>query len=96
MNDLLDGLDTVGVYIDDILQLTKSSWEDHLEGRKEVFCCLQEEGLKVITKQSNFGAHEIEYLGYIITCTGIQPIAKKVRAIQTIKTPGMINFYREM
>jgi hypothetical protein len=32
MNDLLDGLDTVRVYIDDILHVTKGSWEDHLEG----------------------------------------------------------------
>ena len=48
----------------------------------------------------------MEYLGYNITGTGIQPIAKKVQAIQAIKTPktckqlqgfiGMINFYRDM
>jgi hypothetical protein len=31
MNDLLDGLDTVRVYIDDILHATKEgTWEDHL------------------------------------------------------------------
>ena len=57
-------------------------------------------------KKSNFGAHELEYLGYNITRTGIQPIAKKVQAIQAIKAPktrkqlrgfiGMINFYRDM
>jgi hypothetical protein len=31
MNDLLDGLDTVRVCIDDILHVTKGSWEDHLD-----------------------------------------------------------------
>jgi hypothetical protein len=106
MNDLLDGLETVRVYIDDILHVTKGSWEDHLEGLEEVFRRLQEAGLKVNAKKSNFGAHEMEYLGYNITRTGIQPIAKKVQAIQAIKTPktrkqlrgfiGMINFYRDM
>ena len=29
MNDLLDDLDTVRVYIDDILHVTKGTWEDH-------------------------------------------------------------------
>jgi hypothetical protein len=37
MNDLLDGLDTVRVYIGGILHVTKGSWEDHLEGLDEVF-----------------------------------------------------------
>jgi hypothetical protein len=37
MNDLLNGLDTVRVCIDDILHITKGSWEDHLEGLEEVF-----------------------------------------------------------
>jgi hypothetical protein len=65
---------------------------------------LQQAGLKVNAKKSNFGAHEMECLGYNITRTGIQPIAKKVQAIQGIKVPktrkqlrgfiGMINFYR--
>ena len=48
----------------------------------------------------------MEYLGYNITQTGIQPIAKKVQTIEAIKTPkvreqlrgfiSMINFYRDM
>ena len=106
MADLLDGLDTVRVYIDDILHVTKGSWEEHLTGLDEVFARLRSAGLKINAKKSNFGAHEMEYLGYNITRTGIQPIAKKVQAIQAIKTPktrkqlrgfiGMINFYRDM
>jgi hypothetical protein len=106
MNDLLDGLDTVRVYIDDTLHVTKGLWEDHLEGLEEVFRRLQQAGLKVNAKKSNFGAHEMECLGYDITRTGIQPIPKKVQAIQAIKAPktckqlrgfiGMINFYRDM
>jgi hypothetical protein len=60
MNDLLDGPDTVRVCIDDILHVTKGSWEDHLEGLEEVFPRLQQAGLKVNAKKSNFGAHEME------------------------------------
>jgi hypothetical protein len=80
MNDLLDGLDTVHVYIDDILHVTKGAWEDHLEGLEEVYRPLQNAGLKVNAKKSNFGAHKMEHLGYNITQTGIQPIPKKVQA----------------
>jgi hypothetical protein len=106
MNDLLDGLDTARVCIDDILHVTKGSWEDQLEGLEEVFRRLQQAGLKVNAKKSNFGAHKMEHLGYDIARTGIQPVAKKAQAIQAIKTPktrkqlrgfiGMINFYRDM
>jgi hypothetical protein len=105
MNDLLDGLDTVRVYIDNILYVTKGAWEDHLDGLEEVFRRLQKAGLKVNAKKSNFGAHKMECLGYDVTQTGIQPIPKKVQAIQAIKTPktrkqlqgfiSMINFYRQ-
>jgi transposase InsO family protein len=106
MNELLIGLETVRVYLDDILHVTKGSWEEHLKILDELFARLRKAGLKVNAKKSNFGAHELEYLGYKITRTGIQPIAKKVKAIQAIKAPktrkqlrgfiGMINFYRDM
>jgi hypothetical protein len=49
---------------------------------------------------------EIEYLGYWITRNGIQPVHKKVEAIQCIAPPttkkqvrsfiGLINYYRDM
>jgi hypothetical protein len=106
MNDLPDGLDTARVCIDDILHVTKGSWEDHLEGLEEVFRRLRQAGLKVNAKKSNFGAHEMECSGHNITRTGVQPVAKKVQAIQAIKVPktrkqlqgfiGMINFCRDM
>jgi predicted aspartyl protease len=106
MTELLEGLDTVRVYIDDILHVTKGSWEQHLDVLNKVFNRLRQAGLKVNAKKSSFGAHELEYLGYLITRTGISPITKKVQAIQAIKAPktrkqlrgfiGMINFYRDM
>jgi hypothetical protein len=81
MNDLLDGPDTACVHSDDILHVTKESWENHLEGLKEVVRCLQQAGLKVNAKKSNFGTHKMECLGCNIARAGIQPIAKKVQKI---------------
>ena len=81
MSELLAGLDTVRVYLDDILHVTKGSWEDHLAILEKIFIRLQEAGLKVNAKKSSFGAHDLEYLGYKVTREGIMPIADKVKAI---------------
>jgi hypothetical protein len=75
--------------------VTKGTWEDHLTVLEEVFKCLQQAGLKVNAKKSNFGAHGMEYLGYNITRTGIQLIAKKVQAIQASKHLKPINNYED-
>jgi hypothetical protein len=41
-------------------------------------------GLKVNANKSHFAVSEIEYLGYWITRNGIQPVPKKLKAIQGI------------
>jgi hypothetical protein len=57
-------------------------------------------------KKSTFCATEIEYLGYWISRSGIQPIPKKVEAIKNMIRPttrkelrrffGMVNYYHDM
>ena len=106
MSELLAGLDTVRVYIDDILHMTKGSFADHLEGLEKVFKRLESVGLKVNFTKSSFAKGSLDYLGYHISRTGITPIPKKIEAIRAIKTPktrkqlrsflGIINFYRDM
>ena len=71
MNESFHGLDYVQVYIDDLLCITKGSFEDHLEKVEKVFQKLAESGLKVNTKKSFFAQTELEYLGYWITREGI-------------------------
>jgi putative transposase len=63
-------------------------------------------GLKIHANKSHFAVSEIEYLGYWITRNGIQPVHKKVKAIQHIAPLttkkqlgsfiGLINYYRDM
>ena len=67
MSELLAGLDTVRVYIDDILHITKGSFEDHLEKLDEVFSRLDAVGLKVNFGKSSFATHKLDYLGYHIS-----------------------------
>ena len=106
MSELFFGLDTVRVYIGDLLHVTKGSWKEHLTFLEEMFTSLQKAGLKVNNSKSCFGAHKFDYLGYHVTCDGVIPIPKKVKAIQSLEIPKickqlrqfivMINFYCEM
>ena len=76
MSELFIGLDTVRVYIDDLLHVTKGSWTEHLYILKDMFTRLQKAGLKINARKSYFGAHKIDYLGYHVTCDGVIPILK--------------------
>ena len=106
MSELFVGLDTVRVYINDLLHVTKVSWTERRTFLEEMFTCLQKSGIKVNTSKSCVGAHNFDYLGYHVTCDGFMTIPKKVEAIQTLAVPkthkqlrqfiSMINFYRGM
>ncbi len=106
MSTLMEELEYVRAYIDDLLCLTKADFQDHLDKLEAVFVKLRDAGLKVNAKKSFFAKPELEYLGYWITRQGIQPVQKKVQAIQEIAAPkdkrqlrrfiGMVNYYRDM
>ena len=81
MSELFVGLDTVHVYIDDLLHVTKGSWTEHLTFLEEMFTCFQKAGLKVNAKKLCFGAHKFDYLGYHVPRGRVVPIPKKVEAI---------------
>ena len=105
MSELMQGLEFVRAYIDDLLVLTKSDWDDHLNELSMVLNRIALAGLKINANKSFFGKTETEYLGFWISRTGIRPITKKVEAIQQLKPPktrrelrrfiGIINYYRE-
>ena len=106
MMDLMEALEYVRAYIDDLLVLTRGTLEDHLDKLREVLRRLREAGLKVNAIKSHFSTHKIEYLGYILTREGIKPQPKKVQAILTLNPPnnvkelwhflGMVQYYRDM
>jgi hypothetical protein len=67
---------------------------------------LHDAGLKVNAAKSSFCAHEIEYLGCILTREGIKPQPMKVQAILALNLPNnvtelrhflrMVQYYRDM
>jgi hypothetical protein len=63
MLELMESLEYVRAYLDDLLCIFKLSLEDHLEKLEEVLRQLCNAGLKVKPAKSTFCALEIEYLG---------------------------------
>ena len=87
MSELFVGLDTVCIYIDDLLHVTKGSWSEHLTVLEYMFPFLQKAELKVNASKSCFGAHKFDYLGYHVTRDGVIPIPKKVEVIKALAVP---------
>jgi hypothetical protein len=103
MSEIMESLEFVRAYLDNLLCISKLSLEDHLEKLEEVLRQLRDAGLKVNATKLTFCALKIEYLGYVLTRDGIKPQSNKVQAILAIKLPrgvrqlryflGMIQHY---
>jgi hypothetical protein len=87
MSKLMESLEYVRAYLDDLLCISKLSLEDQLEKLEEVLRQLCDAGLKVNAAKSIFCALEIEYLGYMLTRDGIKPQSNKVQAILAMNCP---------
>ena len=60
MSKLFVGLDTVRVYINELLHVTKGSWTEHITFLEEIFTRLHKAGLDVNASKSYFGAHKFD------------------------------------
>ncbi len=85
MLELMEDLEYVRAYLDNLLYISRSSLEDHLKKLEEVLRHLCDAGLKVNAEKLSFCTLEIEYLGYILTREGIKPQSNKVQAILAIQ-----------
>ena len=106
MSSLMQDLEYVRTYLDDLLIISNGSFEEHLQQLGRVLQRLRRAGLKINAEKSSFFAPEIEYLGYLLTKDGIKPVQKKIQAVLDLQPPttlkelrsflGMVQFYRDM
>ena len=82
-------LEFVRTYLNDLVCITKSSLDDHLNHLRLV-CNRLEEAVVSQCPKSKFCAIEIEYLGYILTRTGIKPQPNKLHMILAISPPKQV------
>ncbi|TPX30033.1 hypothetical protein SmJEL517_g06288, partial [Synchytrium microbalum] len=91
------------VYLDDIIVFS-STFEKHISDLDKVLKRLIEMGFSLKASKCQLCATEIEYLGHIVTPTGIKPSPEKVRSVQQYPTPqsvadvrsflGLTSYYR--
>merc|ERR1712051_232485 len=102
MDTVLQDLDFLFVYLDDILVASRTP-EEHKHHLQVLFDRLQDHGLVIKPEKCQFGVPEIDFLGHRVDKNGILPLPEKVKAIQTYPKPvdvkglerfiGMVNFY---
>jgi Reverse transcriptase (RNA-dependent DNA polymerase). len=96
----------VKCFMDDLAIFTKGSFEEHLQDVDKVLSHLNKAIFSIKAKKCRFAVQKVEYLGHIITPTGIEPQPQKVAATilnnsrpqnphQLHQFIGMVNYYRE-
>lgn len=100
---VLEGLDFLFVYIDDII-IASEDMETHKQQLKKVFERLNKFGVTINLNKCAFGQTQVEFLGFEVSSEGIRPLKAKVDAINAFPRPetvqqlrrfmGMVNFYR--
>ena len=93
MDKILQGLNGVSCYLDDIL-ITGRDDTEHLTNLKKVLERLEEYGVQLKKSKCSFMCTSVEYLGYKIDAKGLHTTPQKVEAIQQAPHPENIQQLR--
>ena len=103
MDEVTRGLDSVYVYIDDILIASTNALEHEVHLRL-LFDRFRQYGVVINPAKSVFGVSSLEFLGHKVSAHGIHPLNSKVNTIRDFPLPtsltklreflGLVNFYR--
>ena len=102
MDQVLHGVTSVYVYIDDVL-IASSTPEQHLKDLRTVFERLTAHSIVVNPNKCVFGVSSLEFPGHLNDSKGISPLPDKIKAIREFPQPqspsqfrrfiGLVNFY---
>ena len=102
MDQILQGMDHVACYIDDVL-ITGATREEHLRNLAEVLRRFREHGVRLKLSKCYCLQDSVEYLGHLIDAQGLHATDSKLRAIREAPCPtnvqelraylGQLNYY---
>ena len=102
MDQILDGIDHVVCFMDDIL-VSAPTIGEHLVVLDKVMSRLEKYGVRMKRSKCEFLQDSVEYLGYKIDAQGLHPTNSKVEAIVNAPAPtniselrsflGLLNYY---
>ena len=104
MTGILRDFNFAIAYLDDIIIFSKTP-QDHLSHIRMVFEKLKSANLSMKKSKYSFFSKEIQYLGHILSATGIRHLPGKTHAIQHMQPPttpkqvraflGLVTYYRK-
>jgi len=91
-------------YLDDLLT-TATTWDEHITNLKVMFQTLLDNNLTANPSKTELAFNEIEYLGFLISASGVKISPRKLKVIEAIPPPksrksllrilGMANFWKK-
>jgi hypothetical protein len=106
MNQIFESLlrKCVLIFMDDIL-IYSPSLEQHKVHLQQVFDIVKHHSLVLKQSKCSFAQQELEYLGHIISASGVATAPDKIKAVQNWKSPtdtkqlrsflGLAGYYRK-
>ena len=88
MTGILKDFSFAIAYLDDIIIFSKTP-QEHLSHIRKVFKKLRSAKLSMKMSKCKFFSKEIQYLGHILSATGIWPLPSKTHAIKHMQPPTM-------
>ena len=85
LHKVLEGLDKVLIYVDDIF-VAMETIEEHTIVLWNILQHLQQAGLKLNGEKCSFFKNEIKFMGHIWDVKGVQSCPEKIKAIQQMPT----------
>ena len=93
MRTVLQGLDNVSCFIDDIL-VHSHDWSSHLATLRQVLTHLKDHGLHLKPSKCEMGFTQLQYLGHLVGEGVVSPVQDKVRAIKDMEKPSTVTQLR--
>ena len=81
------------IFLDDIIVFSKT-FEDHCEKLEAVFECLKKHNLKLKGSKCEFFWDRVQYLGHIVSASGVETDADKISALKDWPVPTNVKEVR--